>query len=132
MNKMPSHTESSGNVFADLGLSNAPEMQAKADLAWAISQIIEEQDLSQAEAGELLGIDQPKVSALLRGRLSGFSLERLYRFLNALGKDIEIVVRTPAARRSSPGVHVIVAGRKRVPRKVAAKKSSKRRGLATG
>jgi predicted XRE-type DNA-binding protein len=111
MSKAPEYQESSGNVFADLGLPNARELQAKADLAWEISRTIEERELTQAQAAELLGIDQPKVSALVRGRLSGFSMERLYRFLNALGKDVEIVVRSPATRRVEPGVHVLTPDR---------------------
>lgn len=86
-------TPSSGNVFADLGLPDADQLLAKADLAIEISKIIDERELTQAEAAEIMGVDQPKVSALVRGRLDGFSMERLYRFLNALGRDIEIVVR---------------------------------------
>lgn len=78
-------TPSSGNVFADLGLSDADQLLAKADLAIEITRIIEERGLTQVEAAELMGVDQPKVSALVRGRLDGFSMERLYRFLNALG-----------------------------------------------
>ena len=133
MTKRLEHQESSGNVFADLGLANAPELQAKADLAWAITEIIENRDLSQIEAAELLGIDQPKVSALMRGRLSGFSMERLYRFLNALGKEIEIVVQTPTKRRAEPGVHVVVANMPKAAHTLkTAKKHAGRRNLATG
>ena len=86
-------TPSSGNVFADLGLSNAAGELAKTDLAFEISRIIEERGLTQVEAAEIMGVDQPKVSALVRYRLDGFSMERLYRFLNALGRDVEIIVR---------------------------------------
>jgi predicted XRE-type DNA-binding protein len=130
MKRTPEHQVGSGNVFADLGLANAPELQAKADLAWEITRTIEEKGLSQTEAAELLKVDQPKVSALVRGRLSGFSMERLYRFLNALGKDVEIVVRANTSRRSGPGVHVVTPDRTPV-RTRAAKRSNKRR-LATG
>ena len=95
-------TPSSGNIFADLGLPDADHLLAKADLAIEISSIIEDQGLTQAEAAELMGVDQPKVSALVRGRLDGFSMERLYRFLNALGRDVEIVVRpTPESQKGS-------------------------------
>ena len=67
-----------------------------------ISSIIEDRGLTQAEAAEIMGVDQPKVSALVRGRLDGFSMERLYRFLNALGRDVEIVVRpTPESQKGS-------------------------------
>jgi len=107
MSRVPEHEVGSGNVFADLGLPNAGELEAKADLALEISRAIADQGLTQAEAADVLGIDQPKVSALVRGRLSGFSMERLYRYLNALGKDIEIVVR-PAAETAGDGtVHVV-------------------------
>ena len=80
----------SGNVFADLGLPNADELLIKAELAHQISELITERKLTQIEAAELLGIDQPKVSALVRGKLSGFSMERLFRFLNTLGSNVEI------------------------------------------
>jgi predicted XRE-type DNA-binding protein len=75
-----------GNVFADLGLPDADELKAKSDLMIEIVQITEARGLKQAEAAEILGIGQPKVSQLVRGKLAGFSMERLYRFLNALGE----------------------------------------------
>lgn len=84
---------SNGNVFADLGLENAEELLVKAELARRISSIITAQQMTQTEAAELLGIDQPKVSALINGKLAGFSTARLFRFLNALGRDVEIVVK---------------------------------------
>ncbi|HEY8694259.1 MAG TPA: helix-turn-helix transcriptional regulator [Chloroflexota bacterium] len=85
--------EGSGNVFADIGVPNPEEALTKAKLAIAIERIIEERHLTQAQAARLLGIDQPKVSALIRGHLEGFSVERLFRFLNALDRDVEIVIR---------------------------------------
>ncbi|MDX1920207.1 MAG: helix-turn-helix transcriptional regulator [Candidatus Caenarcaniphilales bacterium] len=81
---------SSGNVFADLGLPNADERLAKAKLIHAISELIRQRGLSQSEAAELLGINQPKISDLMRGKAFGYSIERLFRFLNALSIDIEI------------------------------------------
>ncbi|WP_375513720.1 helix-turn-helix domain-containing protein [uncultured Nostoc sp.] len=84
---------SSGNVFADLGLANPDELLVKAELARQITEIIAKQDMNQVEAAALLGVDQPKISALVRGKLSDFSTERLFRFLNALGCDVEIVVK---------------------------------------
>lgn len=91
---------SKGNVFADLGLPDPADRLAKAELARRISLIIAERRLTQVEAALLLGIDQPKISALVRGRLGGFSLERLMRFLNILGRDVEIVVKPrPKGRR---------------------------------
>ncbi len=92
--------KSSGNVFADLGLAHPEDRLAKAELARRISGIIAERRLTQLEAAALLGIDQPKISALVRGRLGGFSLERLMRFLNVLGRDVQIVVKPkPKGRR---------------------------------
>jgi predicted XRE-type DNA-binding protein len=84
---------SSGNVFADLDHPEPEEALAKAKLAYVITTIILELGWSQARAAEALGVDQPKVSALLTGRLRGFSTERLIRFLNALDHDVEISVR---------------------------------------
>ncbi len=99
-------TRSSGNVFADLGLVRPEERLAKAGLALEIERIIRKRGLTQAQAGKLLGIDQPKVSALRHGRLSGFSVERLIRFLNALDRDVEIVIKTkPPSRRHG---HILV------------------------
>ena len=92
--------DSSENVFADLGLPDADELLAKAELARTIRRLIDRRGLIQAEAARLLGTTQPKVSDLFRGRLDGFSMERLYRFLNALGQDVRIVVRPkPRSRR---------------------------------
>ncbi len=82
--------DSSGNVFADLGIENADEYLAKSELAAEILRIVERRRLTQAEAGKLLGLRQPKVSDLLRGRLDGFSTDRLLRFITLLGYDIQI------------------------------------------
>ena len=101
------YTVGSGNVFRDLGLPDAEELKAKAALAYEISMIIEERGLKQAEAAEILGVDQPKVSALVRGRLEGFSMERLYRFLNALGRDVQIVVQPKPRGRKTATISVI-------------------------
>jgi predicted XRE-type DNA-binding protein len=98
---------SSGNVFADLGLPDAEEKQTKVRLAVAINQIIESMGLSQAVAAERLQINQPKISALVNYRLSGFSVERLINFLNALGCDVEIVIRK--TRSSRTGKTLVIA-----------------------
>jgi predicted XRE-type DNA-binding protein len=87
------YTVSSGNVFADFGLPNPEEALAKAELAHKIIVLIRKRGLTQVQAAKLLGVDQPKVSALLRGHLTGFSLERLMRFLLRLGQDIKITVQ---------------------------------------
>jgi predicted XRE-type DNA-binding protein len=86
-------TPSSGNVFADLGFAESEEELAKAQLASHIRRIIRRRRLTQVAAAALMGIDQPKVSALLNGRLASFSTDRLLRLLTLLGQDIEIVVR---------------------------------------
>jgi predicted XRE-type DNA-binding protein len=100
---------SSGNVFADLGLENSDELLVKAELARKISSIIAKQQMTQAEAAEVLGIDQPKISALINGKLSGFSTARLFRFLNALGRDVEIVVKVKPESRSQAQTRVVAS-----------------------
>jgi predicted XRE-type DNA-binding protein len=89
---------SSGNIFADLHIPNPEQYLAKAELAAKIFKIVRRRRLSQAAAGKLLGISQPKVSALLNGRLDGFSTDRLFRFLNTLGCDVRITVSKPKPR----------------------------------
>lgn len=91
------YVESSGNVFADLGVPNPEEAIAKAEVALKICEIIKKKRLTQAQAAKILKISQPKVSLLLRGYLTNFSLERLLRFLNDLGQDVYISI-TPAPR----------------------------------
>ena len=83
----------SGNVFADLRVPHPEEALAKAELAHKITKLIERRRLTQAEAAKILNVDQAKVSALRRGRLSGFSLDRLVRFVVLLGHDVDIVVK---------------------------------------
>jgi predicted XRE-type DNA-binding protein len=99
---------SSGNVFADLALRNPEELLAKAQVVQRICDIIAERKLTQTKAATLLGIDQPKISALMRGKLDGFSLDRLFRFLNALGRDVEIVIR-PAKEVGDADTRVVSA-----------------------
>ena len=97
----------SGNVFADLGLPDAEEMLAKAELARQIVNIVTKRHLTQTQAAEILGIDQPKVSALMRGKINGFSMDRLFHFLNSLGRDIQITVKLKP--RSRQHAHLKVA-----------------------
>ena len=99
MTKSESVKRGSRNVFADLGLPLAEERLAKAKLARAIGKTIAARKLTQREAAELLGVDQPKVSQVLSGRLNGFSTERLLRFLTCLGRDVEIHVKPGSNRR---------------------------------
>jgi predicted XRE-type DNA-binding protein len=94
------YTESSGNVFADLGAPQAEEALAKADLAQKIIDTIRARHLTQIQAAELLDVDQPKISALARGRLAGFSIDRLLRFLMLLGHDVKITVKSRSCSRA--------------------------------
>ncbi|HUB23922.1 MAG TPA: helix-turn-helix transcriptional regulator [Tepidisphaeraceae bacterium] len=95
----------SGNVFADLGLSNPEQRLAKAKLASEIVSIIDGSGMTQTEAGKVLAIDQPKVSMLMRGQLKDFSIERLLQFLVRLGRDVEIGIRLP--RHGQAGFRVM-------------------------
>ena len=91
----------SGNVFADMGLPEAEDLDTKVRLGAALSHIVQKRGLTQAEVGAILGINQPKVSALLNYKLEGFSIERLMRFLVALGHDVEISVKARPRSRSA-------------------------------
>jgi predicted XRE-type DNA-binding protein len=99
----PKSIASSGDVFADMGFKNADEMALKSDLVWHINRAIQQRGVTQAEAAALLGVSQPKVSALQNGKLTDFSVERLMRFLVALGHTIDIRIQ-PA---SEAGVRVL-------------------------
>lgn len=83
----------SGNVYKDLGLPNAEEMQAKAMLVSSILSVIEKKKWTQKEAAQILGLTQPKISLLQRGQFSGSSMEKLIILLNRLNQDIEIVIK---------------------------------------
>jgi predicted XRE-type DNA-binding protein len=98
MNEEIDYELSSGNVFADLGHPDPEAALAKAKLARLIATIIDQHGWTQSQAATILGLDQPKVSALVRGRLRDFSIERLMRLLTRLDLDVEI----SAAPRSSP------------------------------
>jgi predicted XRE-type DNA-binding protein len=98
--------QGSGNVFADLGLPNPDLALAKAELVQRIRDLLAERSLTQVEAAKLLGLDQPKVSALVRGRVAGYSIDRLFRFLNALGQQVEIKIKPSADQARQCGVVV--------------------------
>ena len=94
-------TRGTGNVFADLGFPDAAERQARLRLAYALNQELEARKISQADAAKVLGVTQPKVSALRRYKLEGFSVERLMNLLTALDQDVEIVIRRkPRSRKA--------------------------------
>jgi predicted XRE-type DNA-binding protein len=98
-----------GNVFADLGYADAEERQTKLRLAHAINTILEKRYLVQAEVAQVLGVNQPKVSALTRYKLDGFSVERLMLFLTLLDRDVEIVIKKKASARKPARISVVAA-----------------------
>jgi predicted XRE-type DNA-binding protein len=99
----------SGNVFADIGLPNPEERLAKAELAIRIAEAIRARRLTQTRAARILRIDQPKISRLLRGQLSGLSTERLMHFLTRLGRGVEIVVNVAPRSRQQGRLRVVAA-----------------------
>jgi len=102
-------TKSSGNVFADLGVKSPDEHALKAELVRQIAAMLERDGLTQTEAARRLRITQPDVSRMLRGHFRQFSVERLMRFLVALGQDVEIVVRPAPAARNKGGRLTVTA-----------------------
>ena len=100
----------SDNIFADIGVDKPEEELTKAELVWEIEQIMKKKKLSQKDAAKIMGINQPKVSALLRRRLAGFSVERLIHFLNALGQDVDIIVRPKPRGRKKGRISVYSGG----------------------
>lgn len=103
----------SGNVFEDLGLEDAPELQLKATILGHINSILRHRHLTQVQAAELLGVSQPKISALKRGKLHGFSLEKLLEFMVRLDRDVEIGFTKRTARRKPR--YVVRTDKGRVP-----------------
>ena len=109
--KKHGYVEGSGNVYADLSVVNPQEARAKADLAHRIVDIIEVRKLTQVRAGKVLGVDQPKISALKRGRLTDFSIERLVGFLLLLDHNVQITVTPkPHSSRKPPTLEVNAIG----------------------
>ena len=102
-------TRGTGNVFADLGLPDAVERQAKLRLTYSLNQVLDARKLSQADAAKVLGLTQPKVSALRHYKLAGFSVERLMNLLTALDQDVEIVIRQRPRSRKAGRIRVVAA-----------------------
>lgn len=100
------HEKSAGNVFSDIGLLNAEEHLVKAKLVWKIDLLLRGRGLKQAQAAALFGVRQPDVSKMLRGDFRQFSVERLMRFLVALGQDVEIVVKPHQTMDEPPALRV--------------------------
>ena len=103
------HELSSGNVYADIGFPEPVEAQAKAELARKLGSIIKHRQLSQTAAAKLLGIDQPKISRLLRGQLKEFSMTRLLGFMLRLDRDIEIHIKRHGSVRVPPKIKVMTS-----------------------
>lgn len=97
------------NIYRDLGLSDAEEMQVKAALAVKIGTIIKHRHLTQTQAAELLGMTQPKLSCMLRGQFRGISESKMIDCLNRLGRDVEIVVRKSSRSAKEGHTRVILA-----------------------
>ena len=98
--------DSTGNVFQDMGMRDAEERLAKAELARLVRREITERGMTQTEAARLLGIQQPDVSDLIRGKLSRFSTSRLERFLNALDLEVRIQVGPRPPGKAQAGITV--------------------------
>ncbi|MGH8677362.1 MAG: helix-turn-helix domain-containing protein [Burkholderiales bacterium] len=99
----------SRNVYADLGYADAEEMLIKAKLVSKISEIVRSKGLTQAETAKILGLTQPKISALLRGQFRGISERKLIDCLTSLGRDVEIVVKDSPRRRAGGKLTVVFA-----------------------
>ena len=98
-----------GNVFSDLGFADADERQTKLRLAYELNELLAERELTQQEAGRLLGLSQPKISALGRYKIEGFSVERLMLLLTTLDRDIDIVIRKKSNSRAAGKITVVPA-----------------------
>jgi predicted XRE-type DNA-binding protein len=97
------------NIFADLGYPDAAERQAKLRLAYALNQLLDRRKMPQTEAAKVLGLTQPKISALRNYKLRGFSVERLMNLLTAVDQDIEIVIRRKPRSRKAGRITVVAA-----------------------
>ena len=106
MSKSVQYEVSSGNIFADVGVPKPDEHLIKAQLVHKIALLMKERGLKQQQTADLLGVRQPDVSKMLRGDFRQFSVERLMRFLVALGQDVEIVVKPHRERDTSPALRV--------------------------
>jgi len=102
-------TRGTRNVFEDLGYPDATERPARLRLAYALNQVLDQRELTQTAAAKLLGLTQPKVSALRHYKLAGFSVERLMTLLTALDLDVEIVIRRKPSSRAAARISVVAA-----------------------
>lgn len=109
MNAKEKIERGSGNVFRDLGVAHPERLLARAEIMLRISQIIKERGLTQKKAAKLLDIPQSKVSCLMNGKLSMFSMDHLFELLNALDRDVEIVIKRKARNEKFATTHVLTA-----------------------
>ncbi len=110
MSKDIAYVDGSENVFADIGVRDPEESRVRAELAFQIAQLVRRKGLRQNQVAKILGVDQSKVSKLVRGRISGFTSDRLFRFLNALGCNVGIEVQeSRKSVRKTRGKVVVVA-----------------------
>ena len=98
-----------GNVFADIGVAHPERVLARAQIMSRISEIIRDRGLTQKQTSELLGIPQSKVSCLMNGKLSMFSLDHLFELLNALDRDVEIIIKPKTKEEKVASTHVLLA-----------------------
>lgn len=98
----------SGNVFADIGTEYPERVVARAQIMFRIAEIIKERGLTQQKTSKLLGIPQSKVSCLMNGKLSMFSLDHLFELLNALGRDVEIIIKPKTKKEKTATTHVLL------------------------
>ncbi|MBN2979609.1 transcriptional regulator [Pseudomonas fluorescens] len=101
--------ESSGNVYEDIGRANASEMQVKAQLAFKIGEILKARNLTQAQASVILGLSQPKLSEMLRGKFRGISETKMLECLSRLGRDVQIVITAAPSTRTQGRIEVLFA-----------------------
>ena len=109
MNKKEKIHRGSGQVFEDIGLPHSERVMARAQIMFRIAEIIKERDLTQKQTSELLGIPQSKVSCLMNGKLSMFSLDHLFELLNALDRDVEIIIKPKTKDEKFATTHVLMA-----------------------
>ncbi len=108
MRKKENIHRGSGNVFVDLGVAHPERVLARAQIMSRIADIIKERSLTQKEASELLGISQPKISCLMNGKLSQFSLDFLFEMLNALGRSVDIIIKPKKRAEKFASTHVLL------------------------
>lgn len=99
--------ESTGNVYEDLGYADSNEMRVKAQLAAKIGEIIKARHLTQVQASEILGLSQPKLSEMLRGKFRGISEAKMMECLSRLGRDVQIIVKSAPRSRREGRIEVV-------------------------